>query len=167
MQLEHLEISCAKHKLCRFVRKQFHVLFHWPFRPSFNLSLTVLVHYRFLSIFSLGGWFPQIPPEYVHRSTRDTPRGCLGFAYETFTLYGQQFHAVLLPQLLPCRSPTTPRCFRRNCEVWAFAISLAATEAISIDFSSSGYLDVSVPRVPSAAAIFQPKSKILLRSNRR
>ena len=31
--------------------------------------------------------------------------------------------------------------------VWAGALSLAATRAISVDFSSSGYLDVSVPRV--------------------
>ena len=31
--------------------------------------------------------------------------------------------------------------------VWASALSLAATRAISVDFSSSGYLDVSVPRV--------------------
>jgi hypothetical protein len=30
---------------------------------------------------------------------------------------------------------------------WAVPRSLAATEGISIDFSSSGYLDVSVPRV--------------------
>ena len=32
-------------------------------------------------------------------------------------------------------------------QVWACARSLAATCAISVDFSSSGYLDVSVPRV--------------------
>ena len=31
--------------------------------------------------------------------------------------------------------------------VWAGALSLAATRAISVDFSSSGYLDVSVPPV--------------------
>ena len=29
----------------------------------------------------------------------------------------------------------------------SFALSLAATRAISVDFFSSGYLDVSVPRV--------------------
>ena len=34
--------------------------------------------------------------------------------------------------------------------VWAGALSLAATRAISVDFSSSGYLDVSVPRVASS-----------------
>ncbi len=32
--------------------------------------------------------------------------------------------------------------------VWALPISLAATFGIDVSFSSSGYLDVSVPRVP-------------------
>ena len=37
--------------------------FHSPRRGSFHLSLTVLVHYRSLSVFSLGEWTPQIPAE--------------------------------------------------------------------------------------------------------
>ena len=32
--------------------------------------------------------------------------------------------------------------------VWALSLSLAATQEIDVSFSSSGYLDVSVPRVP-------------------
>ena len=32
--------------------------------------------------------------------------------------------------------------------VWPLSLSLATTCEISVDFSSSGYLDVSVPRVP-------------------
>ena len=43
------------------------------------------------------------------------------------------------------RDPTTPK--PRKVSVWALPLSLAATDGISIDFSSSGYLDVSVPRV--------------------
>ena len=35
--------------------------------------------------------------------------------------------------------------------VWALSISLAATLEIDVSFSSSGYLDVSVHRVPSVA----------------
>ena len=31
--------------------------------------------------------------------------------------------------------------------VWALPVSLAATKGVSVDFLSSGYLDVSVPRV--------------------
>ena len=36
---------------------------------------------------------------------------------------------------------------------WAGALSLAATRAISVDFSSSPYLDVSVPPVASLRPI--------------
>ena len=39
----------------------------------------------------------------------------------------------------------------RSSLVWALPSSLAATVGISFDFSSSGYLDVSVPRVPFLA----------------
>ena len=38
--------------------------------------------------------------------------------------------------------------------VWAVPSSLAATMGIDLSFSSSGYLDVSVPRVPSAYAMY-------------
>ncbi len=55
----------------------------------------------------------------------------------------------------PGRSATPPSLTSRshnpgrNCfpSVWAGPLSLAATQGISVDFYSSGYLDVSVPRV--------------------
>ena len=40
---------------------RFQVLFHSPYRGTFHLSLTVLVHYRSVCVFSLGGWTPQLP----------------------------------------------------------------------------------------------------------
>ena len=95
-------------RLSRFVRRKFQVLFHWAFRPSFRLSLTVLVHYRSLTLFSLGGWFPQIPTGYVPHGTWDTPRGNLDLTYRAFTFFGQLFRVVLLSKLLPYRSPATP-----------------------------------------------------------
>ena len=39
--------------------------------------------------------------------------------------------------------------------VWALPVSLAATSGITVVFSSSGYLDVSVPRVPPACLCIQ------------
>ena len=39
----------------------FQVLFHSPNRGTFHLSLTVLVHYRSPSVFSLGKWTSQLP----------------------------------------------------------------------------------------------------------
>ena len=41
-----------------------------------------------------------------------------------------------------------PQPQRVNSLVWPLSLSLAATQEISVDFFSYGYLDVSVPRVP-------------------
>ena len=46
-----------------------------------------------------------------------------------------------------CRLPSTPDV--RRPPVWPLASSLATTKAIEFSFFSSGYLDVSLPRVPS------------------
>ena len=47
-------------------------------------------------------------------------------------------------------------------QVWPLALSLATTRAISFDFSSSSYLDVSVRRVPSTYLCIQYAVTILL-----
>ena len=67
------------------------------------------------------------------------------FAYGTFTLSG------LLSQNSSAKSlESFPRSEPRNARisVWPLSISLAATLEIDVSFSSSGYLDVSVHRVP-------------------
>ena len=50
-----------------------------------------------------------------------------------------------------CRRPATP-CVRRL-TVWPLSVSLATTKEIEFSFFSSGYLDVSLPRVPSYETI--------------
>ena len=69
------------------------------------------------------------------------------FAYGAFTLSGR------LSQNLSARiNESIMRSEPRNARipVWPLSISLAATlEIDKFSFSSSGYLDVSVPRVPS------------------
>ena len=50
-----------------------------------------------------------------------------------------------------CRRPATP-CVRRL-TVWPLPSSLATTKEIEFSFFSSGYLDVSLPRVPSYETI--------------
>ena len=67
------------------------------------------------------------------------------FVYGAFTLFG------LLSQNSSTRSlesfmRSEPRSARTS--VWPLSISLAATLEIDVSFSSSGYLDVSVHRVP-------------------
>ena len=67
------------------------------------------------------------------------------FAYGAFTLSGsisQKLSAKLVESIMR----SEPRNAR--IPVWPLSISLAATLEIDVSFSSSGYLDVSVHRVP-------------------
>ena len=67
------------------------------------------------------------------------------FAYGTFTLSGwlSQNHSASLCESIMRSEPLSART-----QVCPLSISLAATLEIDVSFSSSGYLDVSVPRVP-------------------
>ena len=72
-------------------------------------------------------------------------RAASPFAYGAFTLSGR------LSQSLSARSGgSLPRSEPRGARtpVWPLPVSLAATPGITFVFSSSGYLDVSVRRVP-------------------
>ena len=68
-----------------------------------------------------------------------------GFVYGAFTLSGRSFQDRSTT-FLESRMQSEPRSARTS--VWALTISLAATLVIDVSFSSSGYLDVSVHRVP-------------------
>ena len=67
------------------------------------------------------------------------------FAYGAFTLSGwlSQNHSATLGKSIMRSEPRDARI-----PVWALPLSLAATHGIDVSFSSSGYLDVSVHRVP-------------------
>ena len=67
------------------------------------------------------------------------------FAYGAFTLSGwlSQNHSARIVGSIMRSEPRNARI-----PVWALSISLAATLEITVVFSSSGYLDVSVHRVP-------------------
>ena len=69
------------------------------------------------------------------------------FAYGAFTLSGwlSQNHSTTFPSHFLRSEPQNARTL-----VWALSLSLAATQEIDLSFSSSGYLDVSVHRVPPA-----------------
>ena len=71
--------------------------------------------------------------------------GSYNFAYEAFTLFGRpsQNHSATLGKSMMRSEPRDARI-----PVWALPLSLAATHGIDVSFSSSGYLDVSVHRVP-------------------
>ena len=135
-----------------------------PSRGAFHLSLTVLVRYR--SRESVQPW--RVVPPASDRVSRARPYS--GSQTAVLVLRVRGSHP--LRPAFPCRSARIRFCnsrpglgargvsSRNTCEatapalapsqVWARALSLAATRAISVDFSSSGYLDVSVPPVVPA-----------------
>ena len=74
------------------------------------------------------------------------------FVYGTFTLFGRSFQgrSTRLDESIMQSEPQ-----RASSLVWALPRSLAATYGITFVFSSSGYLDVSVHRVPLAYLCIQ------------
>ncbi len=73
------------------------------------------------------------------------------FAYRAITVFGAPFQRTSTDFALRVRRSYNPGPTRRP--VWPVPVSLATTRGISFDFSSSGYLDVSVPLVCSAYAV--------------
>ena len=67
------------------------------------------------------------------------------FAYRALTLYGRPSQTFLLKM---SSRDDCPQPQRINPLVWPLPRSLATTYGISVDFSSSPYLDVSVQAVP-------------------
>ncbi len=116
------------------------VLFTFPSRYLCAIGLPV--------VFSLAGWAPQIPAEFlVFRGTQVPARARFRLRLRgshplrpRFPARSAVFHAALH------RRSYNPACALTHA-VWANARSLAATGAITVVFFSCGYLDVSVPRV--------------------
>ena len=118
-------------------------------RRSFHRSLTVLFAIGHRLVFSLGGWSPQIQPGFlVSRPTRVPDlSGTSDFAYGTLTLYGPPFQArSAILSLRSCRVPQ-PRNVARRHGLGSSPFARRYLGNLWFDFSSSGYLDVSVPRV--------------------
>ena len=81
----------------------------------------------------------------MSRGTPDPARRVFNFAYEAFTLFGGTSQTLLLSLTLPCCSPY-PGVHALRFGLFRFRSPLL-TES-HVVFSSSGYLDVSVHRVP-------------------
>ena len=81
----------------------------------------------------------------MSRCTLDPAACAHASAYGAFTLCGRlsQNRSASRVHLLVRSEPHGARAV-----VWALPVSLAATPGIDVSFSSSGYLDVSVRRVP-------------------
>ena len=85
--------ACPKgHGASTACRRSVSGSFHSPRRGSFHLSLTVLVRYRSLRVFSLGKWSPRFPTRFlVSRGTQVGSRSLPVFVYGAFTLSGGSF----------------------------------------------------------------------------
>ena len=78
-------------------------------------------------------------------------RHLLAFHYRAITVSGAPFQATSRSVHCRVRWSYNPGPTRRP--VWPVPVSLATTRGISFDFSSSGYLDVSVPLVRSTCVV--------------
>ena len=115
-----------------------------PSRGSFHLSLTVLYAIGHQVVFRLGGWAPRLQIGFhVSGPTLDSlfdslisPTGILPSSSEL-----SRSLRLSNPQVMSVHNPNSKLL------VWPLSRSLAATRKIDVSFSSSGYLDVSVPRV--------------------
>ena len=132
--------------LCVLVNTRFQVLFHSPPGVLFTFPSQYCSTIGHQVVFRLGGWSPRLLTGFlVSADTMDPAKSASLFVYGTVTRSGRLFHTVRLsstsyiavqtPILLPVSVSPLP-------------LSLATTRRISVDFFSSGYLDVSVPRVP-------------------
>ena len=117
-----------------------------PSRGPFHLSLTVLYAIGHQDVFSLRRWSSHIPTRlHVSCGTLDTRHYKFNFAYKTVTLFRPAFQPCSTIKFKwLCRSEPQKQVFGLGC--FPFAHHYLGNRLFS--FSSSGYLDVSVPRVP-------------------
>ena len=126
------------------------MLFHSPPGVLFTFPSRYLSTIGHRRVFRVGGWSPRLPTGFhVSGSTQVPPGSPLGFAYGALTLSRRPSQAVPLPRgfVTAMWVVLQPRRRRSNRRFALGPRSLATTRGISFDFSSSGYLDVSVPRV--------------------
>ena len=132
-------MSACKHKVSGSFHSPPGVLFTFPSRYFSSIGHWV--------VFRLGGWSPLLPTGFlVSRGTPDPSHNRPAFVYRHLTFSVAPSHALRLASRLSWMS-TTPEVLLPP--VWPLPLSLATTRGISVDFSSSPYLDVSVQAVRS------------------
>ena len=119
------------------------VLFTFPSRYSFAIG-----HQTYLA---LEGGPPCFPPDSSCPVVLWVPVSLSSLRLRGFYALRRRFPALFCSQFKSLDRPATPK--NRSLSVWALSRSLAATQEIVLTFFSSGYLDVSVRRVPFAYPI--------------
>ena len=118
-------------------------------RRAFHLSLTVLFTIGYRLVFSLGGWSPQIQPGFhVSRPTRELLRILLGISRTGLSpspvRHSRRFPLCFSNSYAGAPQPR-PRLTASSLGYSLFARRYSGN--LTFDLFSSGYLDVSVPRV--------------------
>ena len=131
--------------LCVLVNIRFQVLFHSPPGVLFTFPSQYCSTIGHQVVFRLGGWSPHLPIGFhVPDGTLDTVcRSSLRLQDSHLLWLAFPHHSAWLNVRLTVRTPAVLLPL-----VWPLPLSLATTRGISVDFSSSRYLDVSVPGVP-------------------
>ena len=133
--------------LLPLVGTRFQDLFHSPSGVLFTFPSRYWCTIGHGRVFSLGGWSPQLPTGFLVSRRTQVPGPSAG---DLFRIRGShplwravpgRFRYSSHADGLPPSRPYNPR---PEDLVWALPVSLAATQGISFDFSSWGYLDVSV-----------------------
>ena len=156
--------------LRRLAGARFQVLFHSPPGVLFTFPSRYLCAIGHRRVFRLGGWSPRVRTGFhVPGPTQGPPPGSIrGCAYGALTLCRRPSHAVRLPWMdarrerqLPGGRPCNPGGgigwrppARRFGHRPPFARRYSGD--LAVDFFSSGYLDVSVPRVVPLPAMCSP-----------
>ena len=104
------------------------------------------MRYRSLIVFRLGGWSPLLPTGFLVSRGTLVPSGYLHLRLRGCHALWLRFPSIFGSAIVACRRPATPGV--RRPLVWPSPSSLATTKGIEFSFFSSGYLDVSLPRVP-------------------
>ena len=118
-------------------------------RRAFHLSLTVLFTIGHGLVFSLGGWSPQIQPGFhVSRPTRELPRILVSISLTglspSMVRHSRRF---LLCFWNSCAEAPQPRLCLTTNGLGSSLFARRYSGNLTFDLFSSGYLDVSVPRV--------------------
>ena len=99
----------------------------------------------------------------MSRRTQDPLRRERSFNYRVFTFFDRPFQTCSSTPFLCNSMLSVLQPQEASLLVWANPVSLAATQGIAFAFSSSGYLDVSVPRVCLQYPMYSGKDSILLK----
>ena len=115
------------------------VLFTFPSRYWSTIGLLV--------VFSLGGWCRRIQAGFLRsRPTQDLPLPINSFRLQDYHLLRSYFPVLFCYDFIMICGSYNPEA-AVTAPVWALPLSLATTRGITIVFSSSAYLDVSVQQV--------------------